>query len=87
MIAIIEGTFVLRSVLNAYSVDPLDTSHKKRKRLHAMVGAMYYATLEIMQGGLRNKTNDKQDAKQFLKMSLCIAAFGVLSLDFVILSL
>jgi len=28
------------------SLDPLDTSSKKRKRLHGMVAAMYHVTFE-----------------------------------------
>jgi hypothetical protein len=31
---------------NIASLDPLDTSAKKKKRLHAMVSAMYHVTFE-----------------------------------------
>lgn len=45
--AIIAGISLRDGILaNSPSLDPLDTSAKKKKRLHAMVSAMYHVTFE-----------------------------------------
>jgi hypothetical protein len=42
------------------SLDPLDTSTKKKKRLHAMVSAMYYVTFEERYHLAKQTSDDEQ---------------------------